>query len=39
MKIQIELDGSILAKIQKLANDDQRSRKQMIEIIVQRAVK
>jgi len=39
MKVIIDLDESILTKVQKMADDDDRSRKQMLELIIRRAVK
>ena len=41
MKVIIELDESILEKVQTLAdsNQEKRSRKQMLELLIERAVK
>lgn len=39
MKVLIDLSHDDLKKIQKLADADQRSRKQMIELIIQRGIK
>ena len=38
MKVIINLDDSILGLVQQKADDDDRSRKQMLELIVKRAV-
>lgn len=38
MRIQIDLDDSIVSKIQKIADRDQRSRKNMIEMMIQKSV-
>jgi len=38
MKVIIELDKSILDLVQKKADKDDRSRKQMLELIIKRAV-
>ena len=40
MKVIIDLDETILEKVQKLAdsNQEQRSRKQMLELIIKRNV-
>ena len=39
MKVIIDLDESILNKIQKKADNERRSRKQMLELIIEDAVK
>ena len=39
MKVIIDLDDSILEKIQKKADNERRSRKQMLELIIEDAVK
>ncbi len=39
MKVIIELDESILDKVQKKADKEKRSRKQMLELIIEDAVK
>jgi len=39
MRIIIELDQSILDKVQKMADKERRSRKQMLELIIERSVK
>ena len=38
MKVIIDLDEKLLDKVQQKANDDDRSRKQMLELIIKRAV-
>ena len=38
MRIQIDLDEKILSQIQQLADNDRRKRKQMIELIIIKAV-
>ena len=38
MKVIINLDDSILDLVQQKADDDDRSRKQMLELIIKRAV-
>lgn len=39
MKILIDLDGETLKSVEKLAETEQRSRKKMIELIVERSFK
>lgn len=39
MKLIIDLDESILDKVQKKADKERRSRKQMLELIIEDAVK
>jgi len=39
MKLIINLDQAILDKVQKMADKQRRSRKQMIELIIEDAVK
>ena len=39
MRIQIDLDEKILSQIQQLADNDRRKRKQMIELIIEKAVR
>jgi len=39
MKVIIDLDESILSKVQTLADKDDRSRKQMLELIIKRSLK
>lgn len=38
MKILIDLDEKILSRIMEKANEERRKRKQMIELIIERAV-
>ena len=38
MKILIDLEEKIIEKVEKKATEEQRSRKQMIELLVERAV-
>ena len=38
MKVIIDLDEKLLDKVQQKADDDDRSRKQMLELIIKRAV-
>ena len=38
MKILIDLDEKILSQIQELADKDRRKRKQMIELLIEKAV-
>ena len=38
MKVIIDLDESILSIVQKLADEDDRSRKQMLELIIKRSL-
>ena len=38
MKVVIDLDNSILDKVQKIADKERRSRKQMLELIIERSV-
>ena len=38
MRILIDLDDKIIEKVEKKAESEQRSRKQMIEILVKRSV-
>ena len=39
MKVIIDLDSSIIDKVQKKADSERRSRKQMLELIIEDAVK
>jgi len=39
MKVIIDLDESVLNKVQKKADNERRSRKQMLELIIEDAVK
>lgn len=38
MRILIDLDDKVIEKVEKKAEHEQRSRKQMIEILVERSV-
>ena len=38
MRLQIDLDEKILSLIQDLADKDRRKRKQMIELLIEKAV-
>lgn len=38
MRILIDLDDKVIEKVEKKAESEQRSRKQMIEILVERSV-
>ena len=38
MRLQIDLNEKLLSQIQELANKDHRKRKQMIELLIERAV-
>jgi len=38
MKILIDLDDKTLEKVEKKAKEEQRSRKQMVELIIERSV-
>jgi len=38
MKVLIDLDEKVIEKVEKQAEQEQRSRKQMIELIVERSV-
>ena len=38
MKVIIDLDNATLDKVQQKADKDERSRKQMLELIIKRAV-
>ena len=38
MRLQIDLDEKLLSQIQDLANKDRRKRKQMIELLIEKAV-
>jgi len=39
MKVLIDLEQSILDKVQKIADKERRSRKQMLELLIEEAVK
>jgi len=39
LKVIIDLDESILDKVQNMADKEERSRKQMLELIIKRTVK
>ena len=39
MKLLIDLDENIVKKIEQLAKEDRRKRKQMIELIIEKAVR
>ena len=39
MKIIVDLDQAVLDKVQKKADNERRSRKQMLELIIEDAVK